>query len=178
MVHKAELHAIEPTIVHEMTHAMLSHLDLPTWVNEGLAVNTEHRLSPTPSGAHPLAQRSVVQQDDRRHRAYWNADSIQAFWSGALFLADDSGRDLAYNLGTLMVARLSRDWSAFAAFARAATSADGGQAAALEHLDADLGAVVGALFESDDGGVSLRPDPARWQGEEVVESVEGRPTAS
>ena len=41
---KEDLRGIEPTIAHEMTHACLSHLPLPLWLNEGIAVNTESRL--------------------------------------------------------------------------------------------------------------------------------------
>ncbi|MDR0769946.1 MAG: hypothetical protein LBE75_01915 [Burkholderiales bacterium] len=39
---KGDLTQMEPTIVHEMTHACLAHLHLlPRWVDEGLAVNVE-----------------------------------------------------------------------------------------------------------------------------------------
>jgi hypothetical protein len=41
---KNQLQSIEPTIVHELTHALLGHLPIPAWLNEGLAVNTEHRF--------------------------------------------------------------------------------------------------------------------------------------
>ena len=48
VVRRDDLSAIEPTIAHELTHSALSHLRLPLWVDEGLAVNTEHRIA----GAH------------------------------------------------------------------------------------------------------------------------------
>ena len=163
VVPKADLHAIEPTIVHEMTHAMLARLNLPTWVNEGLAVNTEHRLSPTPAGGRPLAQSSVAVQSHQRHRAYWNAERIQGFWSGELFLSEGTGQELSYHLATLLVGQLAVDWPRFAAFALAAQRADGGQAAAHEHVGMGLGALLGVLFRRDDGGAALEPQPALWQ---------------
>jgi hypothetical protein len=36
---KSDLHSIEPVIAHEMTHDYLSHLPLPAWLNEGIAVS-------------------------------------------------------------------------------------------------------------------------------------------
>lgn len=40
VVPAAALHQIEPVIAHELTHSALAHLQLPRWVDEGLAVNT------------------------------------------------------------------------------------------------------------------------------------------
>jgi hypothetical protein len=45
---QADMRVIEPVIAHEMTHGCLSHLPIPAWLNEGLAVKTERRLSPSP----------------------------------------------------------------------------------------------------------------------------------
>ena len=42
----AEIDAMEPVIAHELTHCLLQHLPIPAWLNEGLAVNTEHGLFP------------------------------------------------------------------------------------------------------------------------------------
>ena len=33
---KDDLHAIEPVIVHEMVHGLVSHLPIPAWLNEGV----------------------------------------------------------------------------------------------------------------------------------------------
>ena len=49
---KSDLRAIEPTIVHEMTHGCMSHLPLPLWLDEGMAVNMERRLTGYSSTLH------------------------------------------------------------------------------------------------------------------------------
>lgn len=41
---KSDLRSMETVLAHEMTHGCLSHLPIPMWLNEGLAVNTEQRL--------------------------------------------------------------------------------------------------------------------------------------
>jgi hypothetical protein len=37
---------MEPVLVHELTHALLRHLNLPRWLDEGAAVNMEKYLVP------------------------------------------------------------------------------------------------------------------------------------
>jgi len=49
---RRDLSAIEPVIVHEMTHGCLAHLPIPLWLNEGLAVNTEQRLTGVQGSVH------------------------------------------------------------------------------------------------------------------------------
>ena len=41
-----QIDAMEPVIAHELTHCLLTHLPIPAWLNEGLAVNTEHTMFP------------------------------------------------------------------------------------------------------------------------------------
>lgn len=45
VTHGTELHAIEPVIVHAMTHSCLAHLSLPVWLDEGMAVNAERMFA-------------------------------------------------------------------------------------------------------------------------------------
>lgn len=152
---KAELHAVEPVIAHELTHACLSHLPLPAWLNEGLAVNTEQRLAPRPGAL----------QDPRlmheRHRAFWGREEIQQFWSGASFLRNDAGNELSYDLARILVAQFAADWPRFRGFALAAEGADGGAAAAREHLQIDLGAAACALLERE-ADAAWSPRPQLW----------------
>lgn len=154
---KADLQAIEPVIAHELTHACLSHLPIPAWLNEGLAVNTEQRLSPPRS-------RADARQPHARHRKFWGPAEIQQFWSGKSFLRNDEGNELSYDLARILVSQFAADWSRFHAFALAADRADGGAAAAHEHLGIDLGDAVCALIEQGaTAGWSPRPDT--WAGE-------------
>lgn len=137
---KDDLRVIEPIIAHEMTHGCLGHLPLPTWLNEGLAVNVEQRLAPTPATHTPQELRAM-------HQAYWEEDDLQAFWSGQSFMRTDDGNLLSYALARLLVEQMSRDWPRFKAFVLAADAADAGGAAARQHLGVELGAFVCALLE-------------------------------
>lgn len=152
---KAELAAIEPVIAHEMTHACLAHLPIPAWLNEGLAVNTERRLTPQPRPT------ITPQQVHRMHIRFWNPDTIQEFWSGHSFQRSDQGKMLSYELATTLVEQLAGDWPRFRDFAREASFEDAGAAASQRHFELDLGAAVCALVERD-SDPAWSPDPERW----------------
>lgn len=157
---KAGLHAIEPVIAHELTHSCLSHLPIPAWLNEGLAVNTEQRLCPPPPNT--FGTRPSPQQMHARHLQFWGDAEIQQFWSGKSFLRADEGNELSYDLARILVSQLASDWARFRPFVLAANGADGGDSAAREHLGVPLGELAAALLEQP---VDARwaPDPTRWQ---------------
>lgn len=159
---KADLRAIEPVIAHELTHSCLGHLPIPAWLNEGLAVNTEQRLCPPPPNT--FGNRPSPQQMHARHLRFWGEAEIQQFWSGKSFLRNDEGNELSYDLARILVSQLAADWERFRPFVLAADGADGGDAAAREHLGVPLADLAAALLEQP---VDARwaPDPARWQGE-------------
>lgn len=154
VVHGEELTNFEPVIAHEMTHSQLSHLPIPAWLNEGMAVNAEQRL--TRMGADVWS----VQQLEARHRKFWTPETIQQFWSGAAYLRPDEGSELAYDLGRLIVNGLSSDWEGFKRFAHAADLRDAGAAAAREQLGLDLGDFVRHFLDHDDG--TWGPEPDTW----------------
>jgi hypothetical protein len=150
---KADLQAIEPVIAHELTHACLSHLSIPAWLNEGLAVNTEQRLCPT--------RLPDAREMQRRHRSFWGPQEVQQFWSGKSFLRPDEGNELSYDLARILVAQFAADWDRFRPFALAARFEDAGEAAAREHLGLGLGELVAALLE-EEPAAHWSPDPAAW----------------
>ena len=152
---KDDLHAIEPVIVHEMVHSLVSHLPIPAWLNEGLAVNTEKRLSP--SGQHLFSPHEM----HGKHLDFWGADEIQEFWSGKSFLRPDDGNMLSYDLACILVDQLSADWPRFATFVNDANLEDAGAGAAAQHFDMDLGAAASALLEKEPDA-DWRPDPGKW----------------
>lgn len=101
-----EMASMQPTIVHELTHCLLAHLPIPAWLNEGMAVNTEHGFFPWL--AHPDHQLYRPEEMQRKHLAFWNADTVQEFWSGKSFLRTDDGNALSYDLARRLVARISQ----------------------------------------------------------------------
>jgi len=148
--------AMEPVIVHELTHCLLTHLPIPAWLNEGLAVNTEHALFP--HLASPHAQMYFPREVAEQHAAYWNEESIQTFWSGKSFLATDDGNRLSYDLAKKITALAANDEPAFRAFVAQAQGQDGGLAA--EH---HLGYPIANLLEAVLGEGPWQPRPERWK---------------
>ncbi|MES2612219.1 MAG: hypothetical protein V4679_18345 [Pseudomonadota bacterium] len=153
VVVQADLSTIEPVIAHELTHSALSYLRLPTWLDEGLAVNTEHRLT----GARRPAQ--TPQAMHQRHLAFWNAERVQEFWSGDSFHRTDDGNALSYDLARIAVEQMARDWPAFSRFATSARRSDAGAEAAASALGIDLGSYIGALVQATE---DWAPHPATW----------------
>jgi hypothetical protein len=155
---KDGLHTIEPTIVHEMTHGCLSHLPIPAWLNEGMAVNVERRFTGVRPGLY------TPEQVHAKHLAFWGEAEIQQFWSGKSFLRPDEGNMLSYDLARVLVDFFGREWQGFTAFALAASSSDGGKEAASRHLALSLGAAVCAVFDRP-ATPGWEPNPDRWEGE-------------
>jgi hypothetical protein len=124
-------------LAHELTHAVLSSLPIPAWIDEGLAQVFEDEV---------LEGRSFTPTPElrRESREYWSDRSLEEFWSGAAFLLPDDGQRLAYALAEVMVHRLLRDHGdVFTGFVRAAHYRDAGAAAAIDILNckiADLAA--------------------------------------
>lgn len=153
---QADASTLEPTIVHEMTHNYLSHLPIPAWLNEGIAVNMEMQLCQ--SALTDLRP----QQMREKHQQFWNDAHIQEFWSGQSFLRSDDGGLLSYDLARLLVARFATDWPRFRTFANAAHVSDSGAAAADQHLQIELGTAVMALIDAQQHDRPWQPDPSGW----------------
>ncbi len=150
-----DLSTIEPVIAHEMTHSAVSHLRLPRWLDEGLAVNTEQRLTGVP-------QLLLTPRELRvKHLEYWGATEMQEFWSGDSFFRMDDGNLLSYELARILVAHLSADWDRFKVFVANAQSSDAGALAARDCLALELGALVCALLEQP-ATPEWEPDPPQW----------------
>lgn len=163
LVKRADLAAIEPVIAHEMTHSALSHLRLPRWLDEGLAVNTERKL--TGAGVLPLGQREQLR---RSHLKFWDEARIQEFWSGASFFRTDEGNQLSYELARILVEQMGQNWELFTRFASSAKREDGGAEAARGVYDMDLGAYACILMEREPDA-RWTPDPQSWRDEERAE---------
>ncbi|MBB5019947.1 hypothetical protein HNQ59_003255 [Chitinivorax tropicus] len=148
---KADLAMIEPIIVHEMAHSVLSYLPLPVWLNEGIAVSSERRLAGVSAPKADLRE---------QHRQIWNDQTIQQFWSGDAFMASELSL-LAYDLAQTVVEQLARDWHGFRRFVAAAHRDNAGQIAAADILGIDLGRFV-ALIMTKDEDTDWSPQPHRW----------------
>ena len=145
---------IERVVAHELTHNCLSHLPIPAWLNEGLAMTSERALV----GNEPLlATRDVMEE----HRSMWRDGVIQEFWSGGSLDEPDERSQLTYHLAEMTVRTLSRDYERFAAFVRRADFRDAGEAAALEVFGHSLGDVIAQFL----GPGEWMPRPDDWRRE-------------
>jgi hypothetical protein len=153
---ESDMRQIEPTIAHEMTHGCIGHLPLPLWLNEGIAVNMERRLTGT--------ARALVtpEQMHRKHLRFWTDETIQEFWSGSSFHRPDEGNQLSYDLARIIVEQLALDWTSFREFVLEAKADDAGAAAARRHLARDLGEIAAALLEQDLDTTRWTPRPLDW----------------
>jgi hypothetical protein len=151
---KGTMDAMEPTLVHELAHALVAHLPLPAWVNEGLAVNTERRWAPRPQQYKPHELAYL-------HSRFWNAETMQEFWSGQSYRRPDDGNALSYDLAHRLIALIGQDHDRLTRFVLNANYADGGQQAALEVL----GQPIETLTSEAIGAEFTAPDPERWHGE-------------
>jgi len=146
-----QLDYAEPIAAHEMTHALLCHLPIPHWLNEGMAVNMEAMIT----GMEPPR---LDKEAYERHVRFWGVKEIQEFWRGSSFTRPDEGQQLSYQLAQILVTNLSENYEAFVEFANKADWSDAGESAANQVYDISLG----NLIENFLGEGSWYPNPKVW----------------
>lgn len=151
-----DLDQMEPIIAHELTHALVAHLPIPAWLNEGLAVNTERLL--VPHLAHHSSAAYSPMEMAEKHARHWNAATIQEFWCGTSFTKPDEGAELSYDLAQKMVAIAARDYPRFRDFCLEASFEDAGDAASRRHYGFPIDQLLEAVLEPGPWAV----DRARW----------------
>ncbi len=143
--------AMEPVVVHELTHCLVRHLPLPAWLNEGLAMNTQHRFVPARARYRPEELNYLFGR-------FWTRETIQEFWSGKSFLRPDDGQPLSYELARILVQLLDKDYDVLARYCSEAHQEDGGERAALAVLGAGLGDFAAVVL----GPGKWAPRAAEW----------------
>lgn len=156
-----DLSQMEPVLVHELTHALLRHLALPRWLDEGAAVNMEKHL--LPSTADPRRNLYSAHEMADKHARFWNAQTIQEFWTGHSFLRPDDGNLLSYDLAERLTQLLGRDYPRYAALLRAARADDGGIAALHDAFGLAPGDVAADVL----GPGPWQAQPASWDSIEA-----------
>ncbi len=150
-----ELAIAESIAAHEMTHALVSHLPIPVWLNEGIAVSIEDLIT----GSSPLR---MGKDKYTQHQLFWGEEEIQEFWSGDSFSRPDEAQELSYHLAQFVVNSLSQDYDAFIQFANKANDIDGGESAAIEVYGGSLGNLITQFFGVGDWS----PRPEKWDDSE------------
>jgi len=144
-----ELDHVEAVAAHELTHAMLAHLPIPLWLNEGLAVNMESSIT-------GYSSYQLNPQKHNKHLDHWNEQTIQKFWSGESFQHAGDAVELSYHLAQLIVQSLAEDYEILQQFVNQANFIDGGEAAAIEVFGGSLGAIIEQIY--GEGDWSPKPD--------------------
>ena len=124
------------TLVHELTHGCVSHLPLPIWLNEALAMRMEQIVCST--NDIPL-DRDLLKE----HYEHWNNSTIQQFWSGQSWNLADQGFQLSYSLAQIVWNKIENEMRApqamILSFISNAHSDDAGESACQEIFNLSLG---------------------------------------
>ncbi|MCB9888761.1 MAG: hypothetical protein H6836_04220 [Planctomycetes bacterium] len=145
-----DLGITKTTAAHELTHFCLSQLELPLWLDEGIARTLEAVVEQGPALS---LDASRLQQ----HRDLWDVATIQQFWSGRAW-TDPVSSELAYELARMAVCALVGEPNVFVAFVRHADWRDAGQSAFQRTCGTGLEGLITQFF----GPGSWAPDSRRW----------------
>ena len=124
---------------HELTHALIAHLDIPLWLNEALAMEMEVEVT----GINPYA---LTPESIEKHRDCWTEDGLQRFWNGSSFSAPGDEQilsyELAHHLFRTIVSDVVTSSQMLRNFVTHARSDDAGASAAEDHLQMTLSQLV------------------------------------
>lgn len=141
---------LQRTMLHEITHACLSHLSLPHWLEEGVAQLAEEAAIPK------WARFSLDGEGAIELRRYWRERGLRDFWWGNGFFLLDEGLEQSYRLAKVLFRLLAADHrDRLPDFVRQAHADDAGDSAAREIL----GKSVAELAEQFLGEGRWEPTP-------------------
>ncbi len=136
-----DMDTAEAIACHELTHACLSHLPLPLWLNEGIAMMMETALG--------VAAANIIDHSYlARHRQFWDQSNIQDFLAGSSFTTFGPAQELSYSLAAILVSNLAGDFVVFRDFVLAAAADDAGAQAAQQHLGITLAELIGGILNA------------------------------
>ncbi len=124
----------ESVLAHELTHALVAHLPLPAWLNEGVAQLCEQQVTGRDTADYDRIKETLS--------TYWDAGTIQDLWSGRGFNRQDEGQMQSYHLAKVLTRALIGDVERFRRFLVEAEAADAGAAAVSKHFGLTVGALV------------------------------------
>jgi tetratricopeptide (TPR) repeat protein len=126
-IHPAPLDDARACVTHEITHACLSHLTLPLWLEEGITQLIEEEVLPD-------WRRFVLDAEKANEiRQYWREHSLQDFWWGKGFFLADEGQSCSYQLAQILFRLIISDHRRqLSDFVRAAHADDAGDSAARD----------------------------------------------
>jgi hypothetical protein len=174
------VHFVEPrealvTVAHELSHACVSHLALPRWLDEALAQTLQKQIGDVPPSESLTDAQAVwniqsnwtppVLWDElaERHHEFWNEENIHAFWAGTLFFEPGDGAELSYSLAEILLNLIAQDFGNWLDFVARAHHDDAGQTAALDCFGKGLGEVAGTFLGPGDWQPSRQKLVHHWK---------------
>ena len=151
---------MENVLAHESTHAALQHLEMPQWIEEGLAQMFEHDMT----GRGLLELDAEIAQ---RHKRYWTKHGMDEFWRGEGFSRAGKVQELTYQLAEILMRLLVEDarprwfgWvrepqQRFFLFLQEANEVDCGEEACRECLGFELRDLAARFLGEGDWSPSL-----------------------
>ena len=164
-------------VAHELSHDCVTHLPLPLWLNEGVAVTLQKAIAPPQQAIGQSDQDALFsasinwnppvmwEELAERHYAFWTEENIQSFWAGTSFSEPGDANELSYSLAEVFVKLLSEGGNAsnFREFILRANQSDAGQTSAVEVLNADLGEIAGTFLGEGNWRPQRKAMVACWQ---------------
>jgi hypothetical protein len=127
-------------LVHELTHALLVQLPIPSWLNEALAMRMEQVICRTETF-------ELDRDEFERHLRHWNVSTMQQFWTGESWGIPGDSFELSYSLAQVLWRKIEVNLGlpreAVLGFVADADFRDGGAAACRQHLGLSLGELIG-----------------------------------
>lgn len=121
------------TILHELTHACLSHLNLPLWLEEGITQLAEE------AALFQWGHFTLNSESAAENRRYWREHGLSQFWWGEGFLLFDEGQGYSYQLAQILFRLIMADHrKRLPDFVRHAVAEDAGDSAARKYLGKGL----------------------------------------
>lgn len=146
------------TLSHEMSHACVSHLPLPRWLDEGVAMTLQKMIGdiPPPESMSNVQAIWNIQSNwsapvlwgelAERHHEFWTEENIQGFWAGTTYLEPGDASELSYSLGEILLNLITQDHKNWLDFLASAHHDDAGQTAALNCFGVGLGEIAGTFL--------------------------------
>ncbi len=139
------LNTLQPAMLHEITHACLSHLNLPLWLEEGITQLAEEATVPASS------RFALSREDAALLRGYWQEHGLNEFWWGRGFFLTGDGQHSNYQLAQVLFRLIVADHrQLMPEFVRRASADDAGDCAAREVLGKSLAEIAGQFLGQGD----------------------------
>jgi tetratricopeptide (TPR) repeat protein len=139
------LDTLETASIHEITHACLSHLVLPLWLEEGITQWAETAVF---AGKSSL---ELNREDVEAIRGHWRGQSLSDFWWGSGFHTVGERQKHSYGLARILFHWILSDHpKRLPDFVRDAHESDAGEGSAREHLGMGLAELAGRFLGPGD----------------------------